>query len=144
MERESEILKFKKLTPNATSPIHASPYSAGFDLFAAEDKVVHSQSNALIKTDIAIELPPFTYGRIAPRSSLALSSINILGGVIDRDYTGGIGVIIFKHSINDFKIQKGHRIAQLIIEKICIPKLIEVDYISKTDRGEKGFGSSGK
>ena len=138
------ILKFKKLSKNATTPVRGSPCSAGLDLFSAESKIIGPCDRARIRTDIAIKLPPGTYGRIAPRSGLAANHfIGIGGGVIDPDFIGGIECILFNHQDTPFVVPKGMRISQLIIEKISYPELLEVDMLEKTERAEKGFGSSG-
>ena len=140
-----KVLRFKKLSENATTPVRGSPCSAGLDLFSAEPKIIGSCDRARIRTDIAIKLPPGTYGRIAPRSGLAAHHfIGIGGGVIDPDFIGGIECVLFNHHQDTpFVVTKGMRIAQLIIEKICHPKLLEVDTLEKTERSGKGFGSSG-
>ena len=138
------ILRFKKLSNNATTPVRSSPYSAGLDLFSAESKIIGAHDRARIKTDIAVKLPHGTYGRIAPRSGLAVNYfIGIGGGVIDGDFTGGIECIVFNHLNSPFQVTKGMRISQLIIEKISYPELLEVDVLEETERGEKGFGSTG-
>ena len=139
----NEILRFKKLSENATTPVRSSPHSAGLDLFSAESKIIGPCDRARIRTDIAIKLPPGTYGRIAPRSGLAANHfIGIGGGVIDPDFIGGIECVLFNHQDTPFVVTKGMRIAQLIIEKICHPILLEVDTLEKTERSCKGFGSS--
>lgn len=89
--------------------------------------------------------PEGTYGRIASRSSLSvLHKVEVVAGVIDPDYRGEIFVNLFNHSKNDFIINIGDRIAQIICEKISIPKLEEVYHMPETTRGSGGFGSSGK
>ena len=138
------ILKFKKLSQNATTPVRGSPCSAGLDLFSAESKIIGPCDRARIRTDIAVKLPPGTYGRIAPRSGLAANHfIGIGGGIIDPDFIGGIECILFNHQDSPFVVAKGMRISQLIIEKISYPELLEVDALKETERGDKGFGSSG-
>ena len=140
----NEILRFKKLSENATTPVRSSPHSAGLDLFSAESKIIGPCDRARIRTDIAIKLPPGTYGRIAPRSGLAANHfIGIGGGVIDPDFVGGIECILFNHQNSPFQVTKGMRISQLIIEKISYPELLEVDVLEETERGVNGFGSSG-
>ena len=115
-----------------------------------------------MKTDISIAIPEFTYARVgelyyyhtissvfivsllAPRSGLALKhSIDVGAGVIDYDYRGPVGVILFNYSDVDFPILRGDRIAQLIIERISMPEIVEVGELSETVRGAGGFGSSG-
>lgn len=97
------ILKVKKLSENAILPVRASSKAAGYDLFSAEDKVIEPLGKALIKTDISIAIPPKHYGRIAPRSSLAWKNhIDVGAGVIDEDYRGPVGIVLFNHSKEEF------------------------------------------
>ena len=80
------ILKFKKLSQNATTPVRGSPCSAGLDLFSAESKIIGPCDRARIRTDIAVKLPPGTYGRIAPKSGLvSIDFIGIGEGVIEPE-----------------------------------------------------------
>lgn len=89
-------------------------------------------------------MPEGTYGRVAPRSGLAWKNfIDVGAGVIDQDYRGNVGVILFNHSDTPFEIKKGDRIAQLILERIVHPVVVEADTLSDTDRGAGGFGSTG-
>lgn len=97
-----------------------------------------------IKTDIATAIPSGYYGRVAPRSGLAWkNSIDVGAGVIDEDYRGNVGVILFNHSDVDFKVARGDRIAQLLLEKIITPEVVVVDELVDTERGDGGFGSTG-
>merc|ERR1711935_566722 len=99
----------------------------------------------MIKTDIAIAVPEDCYGRIAPRSSLAHKhSLDIGAGVIDADYRGNVGVIMFNFSDTDYTVAKHERCAQLIIERILTPEISVVEELPATNRGAGGFGSSGK
>ena len=94
--------------------------------------------------DISISVPKGTYGRIAPRSGLAVKhGITTGAGVIDADYTGPIGIVLFNHGEQDFQIQEGDRIAQLILEQIANKPVIQVQKLTQTTRGDKGFGSTG-
>lgn len=137
-------LRWAKLTEHAFEMTKGSGQAAGFDLKSAYDGVVPARGKALIKTDIQIELPFGTYGRIAPRSGLTLkNSIDVGAGVIDRDYRGNVGVILFNHSDVDFIVKKGDRIAQLLCERIVYPILLKADTLTETERGAGGFGSSG-
>ena len=136
---DNTVLRFKKLSVNATSPLQSSRYAAGFDLYSAESKQISPQSHAIVDTDIAIQLLPGTYGRIAPRSGLAVKHfIDIGEGVLDLDFRGSVRVVLFNHHAEEpFQ-------AQLIVEKICTPKLLEVDELDKTERGVGFFGCTGK
>lgn len=141
-----EGLLVQRLTPFAVLPSRATPGSAGYDLSASKKQCVPALGKALVATDLAIVIPAGHYGRIAPRSSLALrNDIAIGAGVIDSDYRGAIGVLMFNHGHGDFVIEAGARIAQLILERISTPPVVEVDDVSQyeTQRGAGGFGSTG-
>lgn len=137
-------LGFKKLSHSAFPPSRATPFAAGYDLKSPCDVVIPKRGNTLIKTDLAISLPEGCYGRIAPRSGLALNHcLDIGGGVIDKDYTGNVGIIVFNHSDKDFLVKRGVKVAQLICEKIIYPDLFEIEELEVTHRGSSGFGSTG-
>ncbi|NWU43579.1 DUT protein, partial [Hylia prasina] len=141
----SARLRFTKLSENAFAPSRASPRAAGYDLHSAYDCVIPPKEKAVIKTDIQIALPAGCYGRIAPRSGLAAKHfIDVGAGVIDEDYRGNVGVVLFNFGKETFEVKKGDRIAQLICERVCYPELEEVEALDETERGEGGFGSTGK
>lgn len=138
------MLPVKRLSSNATLPRRANDRAAGYDLSSAHDLTVPARGRALVKTDLAVAVPPGTYGRIAPRSGLALKNgIGVGAGVIDSDYRGNVGVVLFNHSDADFSVQVGDRIAQLLLELIVTPTVQEVAELDDTSRGAAGFGSSG-
>ncbi|AAG02708.1 dUTPase [Betaentomopoxvirus amoorei] len=138
------IFKYMFVTENAFEPIRQTSKSAGMDLKSAYDYIVSAHDKKLIKTDLIIEIPKGCYARLAPRSDLALNKfIDIGAGVIDEDYRGNVGVILFNHSNEDFIINRGDRISQLICEKILYPKMLKVDSLSETKRSDFGFGSTG-
>jgi dUTP pyrophosphatase len=139
-------------------------------LCSATETKVPARGKALVPTDLSIAIPEGTYARIgesslilfllvffffffnemslcgsvAPRSGLAWKhSIDVGAGVIDADYRGPVGVILFNHSDVDFEVKAGDRIAQLIIEKIMTPNVMAVEDLDSTVRGEGGFGSTG-
>jgi dUTP pyrophosphatase len=143
-------LYVQRLSEHAIIPTRGSEYAAGFDLSASEDTIVKGNGGrALVKTDLRIACPPGTYVRIAPRSGLAYKfGIDVGAGVIDADYRGPVGVILFNFGTDDFTIKRGDRIAQAILEQICIPSsIIDVpiddELPSVGTRGENGFGSTG-
>lgn len=141
---DDEEIQWMANTPNALSPIKKSKQAAGYDLRSAYDMVVPAHDKATVPTEIRIKLPKNCYGRIAGRSGLASKrGITIGAGVIDADYRGPISVILFNHSDQDFEINRGDRIAQLICERIYYPKLRQVKKMTRTERGENGLGSSG-
>lgn len=137
-------LRVKKLSDKAILPSRASSLSAGYDLSSAVETKVPARGKALVATDLSIAIPEGTYARIAPRSGLAWKhSIDVGAGVIDADYRGPVGVVLFNHADADFEVKVGDRIAQLIIEKIVTPEVEEVENLDSTARGEGGFGSTG-
>ncbi|NXP43740.1 DUT protein, partial [Heliornis fulica] len=138
-------LRFAKLSENAFAPSRGSARAAGYDLYSAYDCVIPPMEKAVVKTDIQIALPPGCYGRVAPRSGLAAKHfIDVGAGVIDEDYRGNVGVVLFNFGKETFEVKKGDRIAQLICERIYYPELEEVQALDDTERGEGGFGSTGK
>src|SRR5690554_3995763 len=100
--------KIRRLTTNAVIPTRGSDQAAGYDLSSSIDITVPAHGKALIKTGLAIQMPSHVYGRIAPRSGLAHKHfIDVGAGVIDADYRGEIGVILFNHSSKDFPVSTG-------------------------------------
>src|ERR1700722_18674983 len=121
-----------------------SKEAAGYDLYSAEDTWVEGMGLKVVGTEIALGIPKGTYGRIAPCSGLAVRNmIGIGAGVVDRDYTGEIKVVLLNHSNDSLQVKKGDRIVQLILEKIITPKIKKITKTIKTKRGKKGFGSTG-
>jgi dUTP pyrophosphatase len=135
----------KKLTSDAILPVRGSSLAAGYDLSSSADCTVKPWSRMLIPTQLAIRVPLGTYGRIAPRSGLSVKhNIDIGAGVIDHDYNGHVQIVLINSGDNEFVIKKGDRIAQLIIEQIRTDLPVkEVMTLPETDRGNKGFGSTG-
>ena len=144
MNAEEGIVKIKRMNVNAKLPVRGTAGAAGYDLAAAQSAVVPAHSKCLVKTGLAIAIPPDCYGRIAPRSGLALKKfIDVGAGVIDSDYRGEIGVVLFNFSNEDFAVNMGDKIAQLIFEKIKTPELKETNELGETGRGISGYGSTG-
>ena len=118
--------------------------AAGYDLFSAENGIVPAHNQLVVSTEIAIMFPSGCYGRIAPRSGLAVkNSIYIGAGVIDEDYCGPIKILLINHGNNPFEVKEGDQVAQLILERIITPDTMIVDSLLETERGDKGFGSTG-
>eukprot|EP01129_Flabellula_baltica_P017630 TRINITY_DN9829_c0_g1_i1.p1 TRINITY_DN9829_c0_g1~~TRINITY_DN9829_c0_g1_i1.p1 ORF type:complete len:157 (-),score=48.23 TRINITY_DN9829_c0_g1_i1:39-473(-) len=137
-------LHVKRLSETAILPQRQTEGSAGYDLYAAQPKTIPAGSRGLVATDISIAVPHGYYGRIAPRSSLAAKmSIDVGAGVIDEDYRGPVGILLINFSDVDFVVEPGMRVAQLILEKIVTPDVVEVDALPETERGSGGFGSTG-
>lgn len=137
-------LKIKKLHIDAIIPTRANLTDAGLDLYSLNDLVILKNSRAMIETGIAIEIPSGHYGRVAPRSGLALNhGIDVFAGVVDSSYRGQINVILYNSDTSDFQVSKGDRIAQLIIETHHNFPIEIVDELGDTNRGASGFGSTG-
>lgn len=139
-------LKFKRLSENAILPTRANPSDAGLDLHSGESVLVLSTgSRVAITTGLAVAIPEGHYGRIAPRSGVAVKyGIDVLAGVVDSSYRGPLKVVLINHGAEEVLIHRGDRIAQLIIEKIITPEAEWADELDETERGAGGFGSSGK
>ena len=117
--------------------------AAGWDLSALCAVEVAPGDRKLVPLGLALELPYGCYGRIAPRSSLAVRGIDVAGGVIDSDYRGEVKVILVNHGQEALRIDPGDRIAQLILERCAKVDLVTTTALAGTQRGDGGFGSTG-
>lgn len=142
-------IKIKKLKENAIIPTRGSNQAAGYDLYACIDSTIYISPHETIKIDtgIAVELPDGTFGAVFARSGLAtkegLSPANKVG-VIDSDYRNSIIVALHNHSNMSRTISPGERIAQLVVLPYLPIEFEEVDELSNTERGNGGFGHTGK
>ena len=141
-------LNVSKLTPSAILPVRATPGAAGYDLCSVDSYVVLPGRRVVVSTGITIQLPVGTYGRIAPRSGLAVKhGLDTLAGVIDPDYQGEVKVVLQNLDASQpFVIRPGYRIAQLILENYTIADVVEIPTENtslNTQRGDAGFGSTG-
>lgn len=144
-----KILKVKKLSPFARIPSCATRHSAGYDLCACIDAplLVPARGRVLVPTGIAVEIERGFAGFVFGRSGLGIKHGLVPSnavGVIDSDYRGEIIVGISNNSDADYLIQPFERIAQLVIQPVCSPEIVECDELSETLRGANGLGSSGK
>ena len=138
-------IKIKLLSKDATLPSRTNPEDAGLDLSSSEESfIIKAGEGRMIKTDVALALPPNTVGMICDRSSMGKKGLKVHGGIVDVPYRGEVRVILWNHSGADVEIKKGDRIAQILVIPIllCTPK--EVSELDETSRGDKGFGSSGR
>lgn len=141
-------IKIKKLKTEAVIPTRGSKYAAGADLYSAEnDLYIEDRQTVMIGTGIAMEIPEGYVGLVYARSGLAckegLAPANKVG-VIDSDYRGEIKVALYNQSGQKKLVKKGERIAQIVIAPFLAPEFTEVSELDETDRGEGGFGSTGK
>ena len=141
------MLKIHRVTPTAKIPTRATSGAAGYDLYAdnVDPILIPSQSRALIPTHLKMVIPCGLYGRIAPRSGLALKNgIDVLAGVIDSDYRNAIGVILYNSDKDkDFTVNFGDRIAQIIFETCHETEFQEVTIEGTVTSRTGGFGSTG-
>ena len=138
-------VRYKKISEHAIVPQKSYEGDAGFDLFSIDDIVLSPRERCLVHTGIIIELPPGTEAQIRPRSGYALKNgITVLNspGTIDQGYRNEIGVILINLGKEDFLIEKGMRIAQLVVKPIYDVFFQETEELSSTERGMQGFGSS--
>jgi dUTP pyrophosphatase len=157
-------LLIKKISEKARLPTRGSAFAAGYDLYASKKTVVPARGKVLVDTDLSMAVPAGTCkamancgisyrsanerripdGRIAPRSGLASKHfIDTGAGVIDADYRGPVKVLLFNHNEQDFSVEEGDRIAQLVLERIYTPEVLEVQELEMSVRGAGGFGSTG-
>ena len=138
-------IRVKSLSGNAKLPSFAHGTDAGADLFSAENLKLEPGKRALVSTGIALEIPEGFAGLIWDKSGIASKSgISTMAGVIDSGYRGEIKVLLVNLSDTEYKIEEGDKIAQILFQKIEHPDFEEVQELSKADRGEKGFGSTGR
>lgn len=138
------MIKFHKNNENSTIPTTGSDGAAGYDLYAAEELSIPSGIRMLVDVGVTLEMPPGVVGLIWPRSGLACSGIDVGAGVIDSDYRGGVKALLINSSGQEKKILIGDRIAQIIFQP-CLNCAAEgTTRLSETDRGNDGFGSTGK
>lgn len=138
-------LKVKKLVPEAKLPSRAQQGDAGLDLYSAEDMVIVPKELRVVGTGIALEIPHGSVGLVWDKSGLAAKGgIKTMGGVIDAGYRGEIRVVLVNLGTVPHGIVAGDKIAQLLIQKVELPAIEEVSDLSDSERGEGGFGSTGK
>lgn len=133
-----------KLDNGAYMPIRAHETDAGLDLRTPIDVIVPPRGSATIDTGVHIELPLFTTGFLKSKSGLNVKHGLTSEGVIDVGYTGSICVKLYNHSDKAYEFKKGDKISQLVILPILTPKLELVSDLDETERGDNGFGSSGR
>ena len=140
------ILRFKKVHPDAVLPAYAHNSDAGMDLRSVADLVIAPGKRALVPTGLVMLLPPNYEAQVRPRSGLALKhGVTVLNtpGTIDSGYRGEVGVILANFGDADFTVNKGDKIAQMVIAPVTQPEIVETDTVDETDRGAGGFGSTG-
>ena len=141
---EFQLLRCMLLHADAKLPWRAEG-SAGYDLTSVTDCVIPAHGSCVVPTGVAVAIAPTWYGRVAPRSSLAVQhGLSVGAGVIDANYRGELKVVLFNHTDLDCKLGAGSRVAQLLLEKVASPEPVEVKELDTTSRGSEGFGSTGR
>ena len=138
--KKNNRLQFKA-GPNGSIPCKAHPTDAGYDLFASEDVLLWGNRPKKVSTDIFMALPINTVGDIRPRSSLNAKGVYVAYGTVDSGYRGELKVVM---SALFYKVHKGDKIAQLVILPLAKTTPEVVTELPPSDRGEGGFGSTGK
>jgi dUTP pyrophosphatase len=139
-------LRVRRLVPYAILPLYAHPGDAGLDIFSAESVELPPAESRMVRTGIAIELPKGTEAQVRPRSGLAAKHcVTVLNtpGTVDEGYRGEVCVILINHGRQPFRVDKGMKIAQMVIKPVITVEVEEADELSDTRRGTGGFGSTG-
>ena len=133
-----------KLDPGAYLPERAYEFDAGYDLRSPVRAYIPPYSSVVIDTGVHVEIPEGHVGMLKSKSGLNVKHDLTSEGVIDCAYTGSICVKLYNHGQTAYEVNKGDKISQLVIMPIVTPALEIVDHLDETERGEKGFGSSGR
>ena len=129
----------------ACMPTQATSKSVGLDLYSPMNVLIPAHDKVLVDMGVAFQIPMGYYRQIASGSGLAIHHhIHVGAGVVDPDYTGSVHVLLMNFSSQDHVIEKNHRIAQMILEKVAYPVICEVSQMLPTECGAKGFASTGQ
>lgn len=132
------------LDDRAYMPTRAHPMDAGIDLYAMDAQIVPAGGSAYFDTGVHVEIPLRHVGLLQPRSGLNVKQGILSHGVIDTGYTGTIKVKLYNLGTEDYHVERGDRITQLIVVPISLPEMYLVGSLDDTDRGDAGIGSSGR
>ena len=139
-------VKFRTIDPAAILPSYAHPGDAGMDIRSIEELVIEPGARSLVRTGLVMVLPPDYEAQVRPRSGLALKNgVTVLNtpGTIDAGYRGEVGVILANFGSEPFKVEKGSKIAQIVVAPCTRAEIEETVELDATERGEGGFGSTG-
>lgn len=138
-------LKIKKIHPEAKLPKYATSGDAGMDLFAVEEVSVEPGEIVRIKSGVAMEIPEGYVGLCWDKSGLSMKhGIKVLAGVIDSSFRGELVMAVINLGKDTYTFEKGHKVMQMLIQKVEHVEIMETNDLSETERGEGGFGSTGK
>ena len=133
-----------KLDEGVKMPTRQHKWDAGLDLYALEDGYIRCNQSRTFNTGVHVQIPEGCVGFIKSRSGLMVNHGIVTDGTIDAHYTGPIKVCLFNHGTGRYEVKAGDKIAQLVICPCVLPQLEQVDELPETERGENGFGSSGR
>ncbi len=133
----------KKMVPEARIPVYHHQGDAGMDLFSCVQMVIKPGETAAVPTGLQMAIPFGYVGLIWDKSGIALKGIHRLAGVVDAGYRGEVKVVLTNLGQEPFEITPGMKIAQMLVQPVESPEIVEVDELDKTSRGEGGFGSTG-
>ena len=139
-------VKVLRSDPAAQLPVYAHPGDAGMDVRSIEELTLAPGARALVHTGLVLMLPPDAEAQVRPRSGLALKhGVTVLNtpGTIDAGYRGEVGVILINLGAEPFTVEKGMKIAQIVVSPVAQAEIVEVESVDETDRGSGGFGSTG-
>ena len=139
-------LSIRRIDPAAQMPTYAHPGDAGMDVRSIEELTLEPGARALVHTGLVFQLPPDAEAQVRPRSGLAPKhGVTVLNspGTIDAGYRGEVGVILVNLGQQPFRIEKGMKIAQVVVSRVEQAEIVEVQETDETDRGSGGFGSTG-
>lgn len=138
-------LEVKRLDARAKLPTYAYASDAGLDLYAVEDTIVPAHGRVMITTGLSVAVPEGYVGLVWDRSSLpAKFGLHILAGVIDSGFRGELKLVVLNTSDQDYKITASDKVAQFLIQPVAHVEVLEVEKLPPSERGQGGFGSSGK
>ena len=132
------------LDEGAKMPTRAHQWDAGLDLYAKEGGNICCCNKRIFDTGVHVQIPEGYVGFIKSKSGLMCKRSIVTDGTIDAHYTGYIKVCLFNHGSRSYEVKAGDKIAQLVIVPCCLPELELVDSLDQTDRGDNGFGSTGR
>ena len=133
-----------KLDEGTKMPTRQHKWDAGLDLYALEDGYIRCNQSRTFNTGVHVQIPEGCVGFIKSRSGLMVNHGIVTDGTIDAHYTGPIKVCLFNHGTSRYEVKAGDKIAQLVICPCVLPQLELVDSLEETDRGNAGFGSTGR
>ena len=140
------MLSIRRIDPAAQLPTYAHPGDAGMDVRSIETVTLRPGDRALVRTGLVFQLPPDAEAQVRPRSGLALKhGVTVLNapGTIDAGYRGEVGVILVNLGAEPFTVEKGMKVAQVVVAPVVRAGIVEVAETDTTERGADGFGSTG-